>query len=82
MLIGRYLSGNTFDRMLLTEKKNGHLITTKQVQGREGKSIAVYQGPELRINLSNPMTGCKAPARRTSFFILGEECTRFPITPT
>jgi len=27
------------------------------------------------------MTGCKAPAKRTSFLIFGEEWTRFPITP-
>jgi len=41
-----------------------------------------FPGCEVRIYLSNPMTGCRAPARRTSFFILGEEWTRFPITPT
>lgn len=33
-------------------------------------------------NLSKPITGCRAPAASTSFFILGDECTRFPITPT
>lgn len=33
-------------------------------------------------HLNNPMTGCRAPARRTSFFIFGEEWTKFPITPT
>lgn len=36
----------------------------------------------LGMHLSNPITGCKAPARRTSFFMFGEEWTRFPITPT
>lgn len=32
--------------------------------------------------LNNPITGCKAPAARTSFFMFGDECTKFPMTPT
>ena len=31
--------------------------------------------------LKRPITGCKAPASRTSFFILVAEWTKFPITP-
>lgn len=37
---------------------------------------------EIYTYLSKPITGCNAPAARTSFLILGDECTRFPITPT
>jgi len=36
---------------------------------------------EVQLYLSEQMTGCKAPAKRTSFLIFGEEWTRFPITP-
>jgi hypothetical protein len=32
--------------------------------------------------LNNPITGCSAPALRTSFLMLGDEWTKFPITPT
>jgi len=82
-LIERYLSWN-ISQHIIARNKNGHIIIiiAKQIQGGEGRGIAVYQGPELRIYLSNPITGCKAPARRTSFFILGEEWTKLPITPT
>lgn len=41
-------------------------------------SATVFAQPYL----SNPMTGCKDPAARTSFLMLGDEWTRFPITPT
>lgn len=46
------------------------------------KGIVNFEQKTQFTYLSSPMTGCKAPARRTSFFMLGDEWTKFPITPT
>lgn len=64
------------------KKKIGANTNSVYGWGRKKEGALQYQGPELIIYLSNPITGCKAPARRTSFFMFGEEWTRFPITPT